>query len=246
MDNYFCFAGKRSTDFDVFVERFPMQEKPTRQVELISVPGRNGSLRLDKGNYENVAVAYECYCRGGPDKMSEIAGWLYAAGGGYAELRDTYHPGIFRMAAFDGPLSIENFWNRRGRFTIQFGCKPQLWRDDGQRALTLEIPDSPRMYEAKIYNPTAFEAKPLFCIFGSGDVSININDSAFTITDLPNGLYVDSEMQNAYIGDVSYNERMGSKNGFPVLAPGENKLIISGKLAQTVSRLKIVPRWWTM
>ena len=53
-------------------------------------------------------------------------------------------------------------------------------------------------------------------------------------------------MQNAYIGDVSYNERMGSENGFPVLAPGENKLIISGKLAQTVSRLKIVPRWWTM
>ena len=70
MDNYFCFAGKRSTDFGVFVERFPTQEKPIRQVELVSVPGRNGSLRLDKGNYENVAVAYECYCRGGPDKMS--------------------------------------------------------------------------------------------------------------------------------------------------------------------------------
>jgi len=48
MDNYFCFAGKRSTDFGVFVERFPTQEKPIRQVELVSVPGRNGSLRLDK------------------------------------------------------------------------------------------------------------------------------------------------------------------------------------------------------
>ena len=47
MDNYFCFAGRRCTDFDVFVERFPVQEKPMRQVELISVPGRNGALRMN-------------------------------------------------------------------------------------------------------------------------------------------------------------------------------------------------------
>lgn len=246
MDSYFCFAGKRCTDFGVFVEHFPGQEKPSRQVELISVPGRNGSLRLDKGNYENVAVEYECYCRGGPDRMSEIASWLYAAGSGYAELRDTYHPGVFRMAAFDGPLSAENFWNRRGRFTVRFECKPQLWRDDGQRVFALDIPDSPRVYEAKIYNPTSFEAKPLFRIFGSGDVSININDSAFAITNLPNGLYVDSETQNAHIGNVSYNSRMGAQNGFPTLAPGENRIVVSGKLAQTVTRLEIVPRWWTM
>ena len=106
MDNYFCFAGKRSTDFGVFVERFPTQEKPIRQVELVSVPGRNGSLRLDKGNYENVAVAYECNCRGGPDKMSEIADWLYAAEDGYAELRDTYHPGVFRMAQTLVPVHL--------------------------------------------------------------------------------------------------------------------------------------------
>lgn len=246
MDNYFCFAGKRSTDFGVFVERFPTQEKPIRQVELVSVPGRNGSLRLDKGNYENVAVAYECYCRGGPDKMSEIADWLYAAEDGYAELRDTYHPGVFRMAAFDGPLSMENFWNQRGRFTIQFDCKPQLWRDDGQRVFAIDIPDSPRLYQTKIYNPTSFESKPLFCIFGSGNVSINVNNMAFSITNLPDGLYIDSEMQNAYIGNVSYNSRMSSHNGFPVLAPGENEIAVSGQLAQSVTRIEIVPRWWTM
>lgn len=108
MDNFFMFAGRRSTEFGLVVERFPSQPKPARKVELISIPGRNGMLRVDQGAYENVTVSYECYFKGGPNQASTISGWLYASGGGYAVLRDTYHPDVFRMAAFDNMSEIEN------------------------------------------------------------------------------------------------------------------------------------------
>lgn len=264
MDNYFCFAGRRCTDFDIFVERFPTQEKPARQVELISVPGRNGALRIDKGGYENVTISYECYCRGGPAKISEISGWLYSCGSGYAELRDTYHPGGFRLAAFDGPLSAENFWNRHGRFTVQFDCKPQIWADAGQIPIEYTIPAAPYDYfdareMGKLYNPYPFAAAPLILLSGSADVTLTISNALGSRTLLCTTSYyttIDCEMHNMsgayHKGDIegNLNSQLNINTDFPVLAPGENTITLARKAAAIsptdapAAGLQIIPRWW--
>ena len=37
---------------------------PKRNVENISVPGRNGDVIIDHGNWENIDVTYSCFIEG--------------------------------------------------------------------------------------------------------------------------------------------------------------------------------------
>lgn len=244
--NYFVFAGKRSVDFGLFVEAPPSQSKPKRKVNLIDIPGRNGSLRIDQGGYQNIPVTFPCSFLGGPEKAAEVAEWLYGSGRGYAVLRDSYHTGVFRRGAFDGPMDIENILNRAGRCEITFDCRPELWLDSGNSTLQFHPMASIRVFEADILNPTMFDARPLIRILGSGDASININDRAFSISSIPDDIYIDCDMRNAYRDGIGYNDRITMPTDFPVLSPGRNRLVVAGVTAMTVTRLEITPRWWRL
>lgn len=257
MDNFFMFAGRRSTEFGLVVERFPGQPKPARKVELISIPGRNGMLRIDQGAYENVTVSYECYFKGGPNQASTISGWLYASGGGYAVLRDTYHPDVFRMAAFDNMSEIENVWNRFGRCVLSFDCKPQMWSDLGQKPVEFDLPISSGNWSFNtavvgvLRNPYPFTAKPLIRLEGYGSSIITIQNAAGSLSlRCETGPYaeIDCEMQNMFIDDINQNTKLDIMTDFPVLAPGENIISMSHKSYPSTGeyppRLIITPRWW--
>ena len=236
MDNYFVFDGKRSTDLGLFVERYPTQPKPQRQVETIAVPGRNGALHYYPGGYENVTVRYNCYFRGGPEQASEIAAWLYGAVGGYKILRDTYHPSVFRHAIFDGPLDVENLWNQHGRCSLEFDCKPQLWTDTGQQPIEFALPISAdnwsfdRAAVGLLYNPYPFVAKPLIRIEGYANQLITIKNAAGeSHLSCKTGPYaeIDCDLQNMYRDDANENTGLDVSTDFPTLEPGENIIIMS-------------------
>lgn len=261
MDNYFEFDGRRSTDFGLYVERYPVQPKPQRQVEVIDVPGRSGVLHYYPGGYNNVTIPYECYFRGGPEQASEIAAWLYGAAGGYKVLRDTYHPGVFRRAAFDGPLDLENIWNRYGRCTLEFDCAPQLWTDAGQQPVEFDLPISSTgswsfdtAAVGLLYNPYPFAAKPLIYIEGYGRnvVTIRSQEGRESHLSCETGPYaeIDCELQNMYKDDLNQNTYLDVTAEFPALEPGENIILMSRTAQPATSdspyrpRLVITPRWW--
>lgn len=247
MYSYFSFGGQRSCDFGLRIEAAPTQPKPKRKVELISIPGRNGNLRVDRGGFENVSMTYKCSFRGDATKASEIAEWLYSAGAGYAILRDSYSPGVFRRGAFDGPIDIASTLNRAGRCNITFDCRPEVWLDCGNNTLQFYPTDSgTRIFTADVFNPTLFDARPLIRILGSGAASLNINNRAFSISSIPGDIYIDCDLRNAYRDGVGYNDRIVTPTDFPVLNPGHNRILVAGVTDMTVTRLEITPRWWRL
>lgn len=246
-DNYFIFKGRRSADFGLVVESYPAQPKPARKLERISIPGRNGSYTIDGGGYESVTVSYNCYFRGGPDQASRIASWLYGSGPGPSRLEDTYHPGVYRLASFAGQLEIENVHNRFGRLTLDFFSRPELWLSSGDEPIILTPDPSVRTYEACVYNPTAFPALPLIRLEGVGAASINIGRSYISITGLEDYLDVDAETQDCFRGTENKNSLVTvTSDIFPLLSPGDNKVLVAGVGAQTISKITIWPRWWTL
>lgn len=245
MANYFEFAGKRSTDFGLVVERYPKRPKPARRVNTYQIPGRSGLLRGDTGTYDNVLASYDCYFRGKDDEAAAIAQWLYTAPG-YSRLSDTYSPGFFSYAAFDGPLDIENILNRFGRCTITFTCLPERYSEDGQEPLTFYPDPDVRTYSFTLVNPYQFTAKPLIRLTGQLATSVTINRRAFSVSSIPTYLDVDSDMQNVYKGSVSYNNLVTVPTEFPVLDPGENYIVVAGERIQSVSEITIWPRWWRL
>lgn len=250
---YFAYNGVRSEDVGLVVERYPAQPKPQRRVNKISVPGRNGVLRIPEDAWENVTCTYECYFKGGPKKASEVAEWLYSADG-YAVLRDSYREGVFRMAAFDGPMDIENVLNRYGRVTLAFDCKPEMWLDSGQEKLTFA--PTARTFTVPLHNPTGHPAKPLIRIYtDSGEVAITFRtgreSEAMTIKGIDGYIDLDCAAMLAYKGSENQAAKIAVAEGvpkYPEIAPGSGTIIFAAPKGVTpaAAKIEITPRWWTL
>ena len=52
------FDGEDSRDYGVYITGQAVFNAPEREVEMISIPGRNGQFALDKGRFENIEVTY--------------------------------------------------------------------------------------------------------------------------------------------------------------------------------------------
>lgn len=231
-------AGVPSTSVGVVVERYPAQPGPSRRIDTIQVPGRNGDLVIDQGAWDNYGQDYEVYFRAGAGRTPEAArivrAWLMRPQG-YQRLEDSYDPDFYRMAYYQGPADIENAANLFGRMTITYTCKPQRWRKDGEQTITLTAPKT-------LYNDL-FTALPKIRVYGSGAGTFYIGDQWAEISDIDGYVDIDSELQDAYKDTVNKNATLTLKDQtFPALEAGENSIRWDGG----ITRMEIIPRWWTI
>jgi phage-related protein len=241
MESFFTFAGKRSIDYSLHIEKFPVIKTAARKRTTISVAGRNGDLHIDEGAFENYTQPYECYFHGtnpAPELAHAIKAWLCASGASM-RLEDTYDPQYFRMATFAGPMDVANILNQYGRCTINFDCSPQSFLKSGEQKLSFAEPSA-------LWNPTGFPANPLIIVYGSGAGTVTVGKQTVTIKEIADQIILDCDLQHAYrqLGEATpeNKNRCISAPLFPVLTAGENPVQWTGD----IERLEIIPRWWTL
>lgn len=185
------FDGINSLDNGIFITGEAVYNAPEREVEMISIPGRNGDFALDKGRYENIQVTYPAGAFG--TDQAEFAKKLrsfrnlLASKKGYKRLVDTYNPDEYRMAIFKDAFEVDAInSSKAGEFEIVFDCKPQRYLMSGEAKLSVNSGDM-------IYNPTPFDASPLLEVEGYG--TINIGDEGVTI-------------QNSELGEIDVTASM--------------------------------------
>ncbi len=83
----------------------------------------------------------------------------------------------------------------------------------------------------------AFESEPIITIFGNGNIELYVNNQSISLKEITGSVTLDSEMQNAYNGAASMNNKMQGE--FPILILGENNITWLGN----VTRLEIQPNW---
>lgn len=170
----FIFDGIDSKGFGVYITGSAVYNAPEREIEAIEIPGRNGAYMLDRGRFHNVTVTYPAgmFARDGEDFADGIRRLRNALASrrGYCKLIDEYNPLEYRMAVYRGGLEVEpaaiNGDNKAAQFEIQFDCKPQRFRIDGEQPV--KVVDG-----GVIDNPTLFEARPLLQVYGYGEIGIN-------------------------------------------------------------------------
>ena len=117
--NSFTYNGKSSALFGLLVNNVTNFGSPSRVVEKIQVPYRNGDLLIDTGAYNNYIVTYEvALITNTIANTRAIASWLLSPQG-YCTLTDTYNANEFRMAAYYDERSFvaapsHSIANRRG------------------------------------------------------------------------------------------------------------------------------------
>ena len=232
------FKDHSSLEYCLIIQEKGSFKGAARDVTYTSVAGRSGDLITDNGRYKNVTIPYTlALLNTSPYSFTELArlirNWLLI-GQGYFKLWDTYDKNYYRLASFSDEVDIEQELRDLGSLSLSFNCKPYKYSFEGEKAITITKAD-------KIYNAEACESKPYIKIFGSGTVTLYINNNAFQFTDIDDYLEVDSEMMNTYKDTVPANHKKKGAD-FPIFQPGYNNISWNGN----ITRLEIVPRWCSL
>lgn len=182
----FVFDGENSKDFGVYITGEAVYNAPERDMEMISIPGRNGSFALDNGRWENIEVTYSAGIAGDSqtnfaEAISDLRNMLVSKTA-YCRLTDDYNPGEYRMALYKSGLDVTPEQARAGEFDIVFECKPQRFLTEGDTPVTVEDGDT-------LTNPTRFDASPLLVLEGHGNIGIGTDE--IQVLDSPVGWLYD-------------------------------------------------------
>ena len=192
------FDGETSASYGVMILGEGVFNAPEREVEMISIPGRNGSFALDKGRFENIEVTYPAMLvtNSTADFAQGISDFrnMLCSKKGYCRLTDDYNPDEYRLAVYKSGLEVDEKVLRAGEFDITFDCKPQRYLMSGESPIEVDDGDV-------ILNPTLFEAHPLLMVEGYGDIVMN-------------GYEV--SVANALMGEVAVGEATKNTSGNPI------------------------------
>lgn len=136
--NWFTFGGYDSRDFGIYISGSGTFNTPEKEYETAIVPGRNGALLMTMSRIDNVELAYPAYIYS--DFSDRIAAMRSAFMGleGYQRLTDSYHPDEYRLAYFEGDVSVKTTKKLdAGSFTLTFVCKPQRYLVDGEQPVEI-------------------------------------------------------------------------------------------------------------
>lgn len=244
-EKHFIFNGTSSVDFRLICSGGGTYSAPKRVYETINIPGRNGSLLLDKGYYDDVDVEFKDvgfipetgYTKElTPLRLAGIREWLLRPIG-YQRLECSWQPDEYRLGYlskdFDPDMIDELI---AGRVDLTFTCKPQRFLKSGEN----EIIVSNGMI---IINPSGFDATPIINVTGSGAITIKNNDGEFNIkTD--RSAIIDCDLMDVY---SSTGSNLNSNSIF-TLPGGEDKIHLTDG-SNTVSysgfsKVTIICRWW--
>ena len=223
------FNGKDLREFGVHVSGEGTFTAPERDVEYVSIPGRDGDLLVDNGRFLNVTMSYSCGITENFDEnFSRMKAWLQRDPG-YHRLTDSYHPEEFRMASFVAAIKPDmDAYNESGRFSLEFVCKPQRFTVVG---------DTPVRYYPVVYGSLdpetgASTASTGMCRLEHVEV---IADSTFSVE----VNYPESSGQEAII--AFYTRAMNLLSISTVVAD-VGRIAFSGEVPQTASYAQVA---WT-
>lgn len=232
-------GGVASTDCGMVVSRAPAYDKPTRRVEAVTVPGRNGSILFDEGAFSDTTRTYDVFIAEDDhntlsERVDAMSAWLFSKQG-YTRLEDNFEPDVFRLAYYSGGNDVTNELLTYGESELTFTCRPERFLKSGTTPVEVDDGDT-------ITNPTAFSSKPLIYIEATGEVEVSINGVAIT-ADVTDYIYIDCETMNAY-RQAGENKNDKISGAFPVIVPGANGIGIN--VTGSLVGVEITPRYFTI
>ena len=215
-------------------------------VEAQTIPGRNGDLIWETGNYENRSAEAECFClQKDVEKAISSAGRFLMGKKGYRRLETSDDPDHYWMARVENSPKIAMRLRTLAPFEIGFDCKPQRFLKSGDDPIVISVPNAEETH-ISIYNPYGFTSHPLIEIqSGTSDNApciISCNKRKCKVNRLIETMFLDSDIQNAYNERGNQNHNITCTD-FIVLEPGENDFSVFSTAPLTV---KITPRWWEL
>jgi len=219
----FLFNNISSTDYLV-VDKLPSIVRAAKDITKIEVVGRDGFLTLDNNSYKSTIKNAECWIRN-LDDLDFISSWLTGSGTAVFsnEPDKIYKVTILNQIEFS--KVVRTFY----KFIIIFECQPYKESMDNAVITLTEA--------TQIYNSTGNTSKPIIKIYGTGLITLTINDNAINLNNINGYVTINSDLLDCYKGTQLYNRYM--VGDFPLLQPGSNSISWAGN----VTSVEITPNW---
>ncbi|CYU97996.1 phage tail domain-containing protein [Streptococcus suis] len=196
----------------------PVIPSPEMEYEDISIPGRDGSLTRELG-YKNIPIECE-YNMLEEVNIKSLVRTVKGFFVGKKTLRfsddDVYYK-IKKIQFSD----IENEVAEYGLFRVTFECDPFQYALNSSVSL---------VNGQSFQNMGTYRSKPYLKVFGSG--TLTVNGKSIILRDVGDYIELDSDLQNAYRGNVDMNRNMVGE--FPEFVPGTNRVSWSGNITKII------------
>ena len=229
----FQFNNRDASELGVYAISRPAIVSPERNVQLIEVPGRNGSVTLDDETYKDIEIDINCNFKvkkaddfGRRTRM--IKSWINSKTDNRLIFNDDLD--FCRLVKKTTISKIERQSKYIGTFEINFVCSPFEFLLDGFNEHSLE--------DCKV-NPY-HTSKPIYHFIGEGMAHLEVNGNYININ-VGQNAYVDTELQLTYNGngDIVNTDLNGNYEKL-YLKNGDNDLLIESKNGVQV---QVKPRW---
>lgn len=206
----------------IIVEKIPEIVKGKKNIDIYTIPGRNGFLSVDNGTYEQFSLSLECHLNPSVTSIDEVKTFLDGYGTLSLDNETEY------TAIINNSISFEKVINFR-KFIIQFLVNP-VAEDITESTFTvtenttLTIEDA----TANMY--------PILEITGSGNVSVSINNITFNLKSISGKCILDCK--NKVITCDGNNIANKMQYDFPYLKPGNNSITFTGTITAFLIKYK--------
>jgi phage-related protein len=203
-------------DFGLLLKKAPEIPKATENIEVIDIPGRGEKITRRDGTYSAVKINLE-FTIDNPDlSIEDLNGWLYGEG----ELILTYLEGFYCKVIDIDTYNIDSLYIKKGaEFPVTFTCQPFRYSENLFRKSSAPF--------SIIYNGTK-EGDLILKVFGSGKITINVNNENIIINNINEYVTIDGELLDCYKDYTLCNNDV--LTNFPQLHKGTNQISWDGNV----------------
>lgn len=233
MTEYGFYIGEEASfDHGLLFSEHPVFEYGEEVVDLIEVPGSQGSLVERTGVYSDTVITNVMEFRAGTENFDmdliQEKKWISSA----QKVRYTEMPEIFfkvKKVAFEDEEEISR-WSKK--ITVVFTCEPGIYLLEGQKEITGKM---------EIENQYSVSC-PIYKIAGEGRCVLSVNENQVT-ANIGQNLIIDTEKMMAYRMDGTMQDTEIDQDYEKLyLKEGTNTLSVSQEFVLT-----IIPNWrWLM
>ena len=219
------FKDKSTHDFTLLVTDVGRRQKAAEQIERFEVPYRNGALTIRSDRYESYPREMRMVCTD-KDAIGSINEWL----DGHGVLRTDLDKDGFFIADVVSGLEYENYLRDIDAFSVEFLIEPFFYLDSGEIMITSTAAFS-------LINPGNIYSQPLITVYGSGDITLNINSQFVQLTGVETSITMDSKLALCYRDTLNMGAKMTGE--YILMDTGTNNIEWTG----SVTKIEIKPRW---
>lgn len=229
--SYIIWNNKDSREISgLLISELPPITKPQMRVKETVIDGVDGSI-IEELGYESYDKTIVIGLKAGAD-VDEVTEYFTGSG----NVIFSNEPNKYYRASIINGID----YARLLRFRVaKVTFRVQPFKYEAEEA---EINNTGTSNELTVENKGNYFSKPLITLKGSGKVYLSVNGSVVCNYTFPSGedtVFLDSEKQDAYLGDEYKNKHM--EDDFPILAKGANKISWSGTV--TKISVKRYSRW---